>query len=115
MFPDPPLVSYKRQKNIRESIIRAKVAPSRTQRKQTGMKKCGKCVACSYILEAKSVKGTSYKGKPFVWKIGRAVTCDSKNTIYLVQCDKDRCRQKYIGMTKNFRDRICQHIGYIRN
>jgi hypothetical protein len=115
VFPEPPLVSYKRQKNIRETIIRAKVAPLRSHRKQTGMKKCGKCVACSYILQTKTVLGRNYNGKPFVWKIGRKVTCDSKNVIYLLQCDKDLCRQKYIGMTSDFRDRVCQHVGYVRN
>ena len=42
VFPEPPLVSYRRQKNIRETIVRAKVAPDqREQRTQKGMKKCG--------------------------------------------------------------------------
>ena len=53
--------------------------------------------------------------KTFFWKIGRHVTCDSKNVIYLLQCDKDLCRQKYIGMTKDSRDRVYQHVGYGRN
>ena len=115
VFPEPPLVSYRRQKNIRDTLIRAKVAPLRQQRKQKGMKKCGKCLACSYILETKTVIGKDYKGKKFVWKIGRNVSCQSKNSIYMVECDKDECRQKYIGMTKHFRERIYQHLGYVRN
>ena len=32
VFLEPPLVSYRRQKNIRETIVRVKVAPERQQR-----------------------------------------------------------------------------------
>ena len=44
VFPKPPLVSYRRQKNIRETLIRAKVPPrpKREQRKRHGMNKCKK-------------------------------------------------------------------------
>ena len=33
----------------------------------------------------------------------------------LEQCDKEYCKQQYIGMTTDFRDRIYQHLGYVRN
>ena len=36
VFPEPPLISYKRQRNIRESIIRAKVTPERKARELKG-------------------------------------------------------------------------------
>jgi hypothetical protein len=116
VFPEPPLVSYKRQKNIRETIIRAKVAQPREQRVQKGMKKCGKCLACSYIREGHTVRGQNYKGKPFVWKIGRQGLCSTSNLVYLIQCDKENCLRQYIGVTQQeFRERIYQHIGYVRN
>ena len=67
VYPEPPLVSYKRQQNIREKIIRAKVAPSaRPTRYQNGMRKCGKCLACSYVLEVKKIPGKDYRGKKFI-------------------------------------------------
>ena len=34
VFPEPPLVSYSRQKLIRDTLIRAKVAPLKRQRNQ---------------------------------------------------------------------------------
>jgi hypothetical protein len=114
-FPEPPLVSFRRQKNVRETIVRAKVAPERQARIVRGMKKCGHCLACSYIKEGKTVKGISYNRKKFIWKIGRALSCNSKNVIYLLECDKEYCKQQYIGMTADFRDRIYQHLGYVRN
>ena len=115
VFPEPPLVSYKRQTNIRETLVRAKVAPARQQRVVNGMKKCNSCLACSYIKEGNTIVGKSYSGQKFKWRIGRPLSCDSLNVIYILECDKDNCKQRYIGMTENFRERIYQHVGYVRN
>ena len=116
VYPEPPLVSYRRQQNIREKIIRAKVAPERQHRVIKGMTKCGHCLACSYVKEGKKVNGMDYKGKKFVWKIGREGSCSSSNIVYLLECDKEYCKQKYIGITQQeFCERIYQHIGYVRN
>ena len=116
VYPEPPLISYRRKKNIRESIIRAKVAPARTQRNIRGMRKCNKCLACSYIKEGKVVKGRNYKGHNFTWKLGRLMTCSSSNVVYMLECDLDNCKRRYIGVTLNqIRERIYQHIGYVRN
>ena len=45
LFKEPPLVAYKKQRNIKDHIILTKVAdpPSlRPKRSKTGMSKCGK-------------------------------------------------------------------------
>ena len=59
VFPAPPLVAYRRQRNIKESLIRAKVAPENNRKKrfERGMRKCGKFLARSYIKEGNVVKG----------------------------------------------------------
>ena len=92
VFPEPPLVSYKREPNIRENIIRAKVAPERQHRIKKGMFKCGKCLACSYVKEGKTVIGRDYKNKRFTWKIGKEVSCASSNIVYLIECEKEHLR-----------------------
>ena len=80
------------------------------------MFRCGKCLACSYIKEGKTVNGRDFKNKRFTWKIGKEGSCESKNIVYLLECEKEYCKQKYIGTTQQeFRDRIYQHIGYVRN
>ena len=60
VFPEPPLTAYKRQRNVRDHLIRAKVPSDpklHPQRRQRGMKKCGKdCSACPFIREVKSLK-----------------------------------------------------------
>ena len=45
VFPDPPLVAYKRQRNIRDNLIKSSIPNLNTKehRITPGMKKCGKC------------------------------------------------------------------------
>ena len=82
-------------------------------RNKKGMKPCGKntCVACPYIKI-----GTKVKGKQFTWNITKQFNCRSKNVIYMVECSKDKCKQRYIGETERmFKERIYEHIGYVKN
>ena len=73
VFTQPPLTAFRRQRNIKDHIIRAKlpVDPKMyPERRQRGMKKCGKnCTACPYIREVKSLR---MNGKD--WKLTRAST-----------------------------------------
>ena len=115
VFPEPPLIAYKRQKNIRDFLIRAKVPQklnSRPQRKIPGMKKCNKqCHACPYIKQCKEVKNSNFQ-----WKIRDTVNCESSNIVYLIECQKDKCKEKYIGEShRKLKDRIQEHKGYVNN
>ena len=74
------------------------------------MTKCNNCVACHYIKEGKSIETDNAQ-----WKINKRVNCSTKNVIYLLECNKNNCRQKYVGETeRNFRERVKEHIGYAR-
>ena len=57
VFPEPPLIAYKRQRNLGDSLIRAKVQPTplrQSGRKLRGLTNCGKCChACPYVKERK--------------------------------------------------------------
>ena len=82
VFPQPPITAYRRQKNLRDFLIRAKVSePKRPQRHTRGMSKCGQaCTACPYIQERKNIriKENSY------WEINRSTNCQSSNVIYMI-------------------------------
>ena len=58
VFPGVPLTGYRRQPNIRNKLIRAKVPTgTRIQRETQGRFKCGKgCPSCPYIRVSKSVR-----------------------------------------------------------
>ena len=53
----------------------------------------GKCRACCYVKEGKDIKDQDYNGKTCLWKVGRQVVCESKNIVYLLECDKDNCKK----------------------
>ena len=112
VFPKPPMTGYRKQRNIKNYLIKSK-APKRENRELKGMSKCKKnCVNCPYVKEGKEVKiNTTEK-----WTINNKVNCETFNCIYLIECQKDNCKAKYIGQTKRqFKDRIADHRGYIHN
>ena len=75
------------------------------------MKKCGQnCPSCPFIREGKSVKIKTNS----TWKFNGEFSCDNSNVIYLIQCDIDSCRKRYIGESgREIRERILEHRGYI--
>ena len=92
------------------------MAPIRQQRIQKGLKKCGKFLAFRYVKEGKTIQGKDYKGMTFSWKVGQQVSCESKNIIYLLECDKDNCKKQYVGLThQELCECIYQNVGYVRN
>jgi hypothetical protein len=95
VFPEPPLTAFRRQTNIGEYLIRAKVPPSksRSKRELKGMTKCNKpCHACPFIMEGKEVKSDN-----FTWKITQPMKCETENCVYMIECNKEKCKQRYIG------------------
>ena len=116
VFPEPPLVAFRRQDNIRNVLIRSKVPPvpkRNSERQIKGTKKCGRsCIACPFISEEKIVKINNKQD----WKIKRKHTCESYNVIYMIECSKERCKKRYIGETGRFlRSRLSDHRGYVSN
>ena len=115
VFKQPPLTAFRRQRNVRDHLIRAKVPSDPKmypERRQRGMKKCGKnCTACPYIKEVKSLKINQAE-----WKINQSLNCNISNCVYLIECKKENCNMKYIGETKRIlKFRLAEHRGYINN
>ena len=87
VFPEPPITAFKKQKNIRDLVIRARV-PIKTRNKRyiKGMKKCKGCVICPFIMERKEVKE-----KNISWKKSSPINCQTYNLGYMIECTKERC------------------------
>ena len=112
VFSAPPMVAYKRQRNQKDLLVKAKVAAEETREKRPllGMKKCGNCKVCPYIKEQKSITHNKRS-----WKINSQLNCQSTNVVYIVECDKENCQEAYIGETyRNFEERVAEHLGYAR-
>ena len=116
VFVEPPLTAYRRQNNLRDMLIKSKVPPLpplHPRRVIKGMAKCGEaCTACPFVKEGKNIRIDENN----IWKIERSVNCNTFNCIYMIECDKDRCRERYIGQTGRLvKNRIADHRGYTSN
>ena len=117
-FPKPSLVAYKRSKNIKDILVRAKVCNKRkSNRKINGFFGCKrkvweKCMLCVLIPEAGLKTHKCHKTKE-IFNINSVVTCTTKNVIYKISCR--RCPEfVYIGETgRRFCDRFADHRGYV--
>ena len=116
IFKQPPMIAYKRHRNLKDMLIRSKVpkvSNARPKRNMNGMKKCGKCTTCPYIKEGRKIKSTATN---YSKDINQAVDCNSENTIYLIECNKSNCREQYVGCSDQaFKTRMSQHRGYVNN
>ena len=113
VFKETPMTAYRRNPNLRNFLIRAKVPQNQDNRRQLkGMKKCGKgCTACPFIQENKSIKINNKE-----WKIKKKLNCNAFNVIYAIVCQKEKCKLTYIGETKRLlKTRLADHCGYVRN
>ena len=58
------------------------------------MVRCGKSLtACSFIKTGNKDKVKENQ----TWNTNKNVNCESYNVIYLLECDKDNCRRRYVG------------------
>ena len=100
IFQDGMVCGYKRYKNIRDFLFRAKLydpsqdnQSTRPQRQATkGWRKCSSCVTCKH-----SENRTRFTSKATgeVHFISQNITCKVRGIIYLIECRK--CGVQYVG------------------
>ena len=117
IFPTPSLVCYKRHKNLKDMLIRAKVSMKRhAKRRIAGLKPCqmkgGCCIMCSFCPTAKTHE-SYHTGES--WEIGTPMDCETVNVIYKIVCRK--CPSfVYVGETqRKAKERFYQHRSYVMN
>ena len=112
VFENGCQVTYSRNRNLRDIIVRAKLYPikdTRPKRERRGWYKCGSCITCSHSRNVTSFKSHA-TGE--IIPINQRITCVDENVIYCIECA--RCGEQYIGKTKNqFRKRMIQHRNSI--
>ena len=97
IFPQKPIMAYRRPKSLRDILVHAKLNPDPSDDGPTGESKpCGNkmCFTCKLMTPtqiAKSSSGASVKLK-------RQTNCKSANVIYLLTCTQ--CSKQYVGETK---------------
>ena len=110
-FKLPSMVAYKRPKNLRDLLVRAKLSTRTSSRRKNGFTHCSRlCYAC---IQCEKATTHSCHRTRRTWNISSPLNCESRNVIYKIGCKK--CRFfVYIGETeRRFCDRLTDHRGYV--
>ena len=117
IFTAPSLVCYRRSKNLKEYLVKAKVPNKRQTRKRAiGLKPCrvkgGCCIMCFYCPTTKTHK-CFQTGES--WDIRNSIDCETVNVIYKLICQK--CPSwVYVGETqRKAKARFYEHRSYVEN
>ena len=109
-FPKPSMIAYRRSKNLRDLLIRAKVPPQRNQRRiLNGFRNCGElCHMCPFTPDSTTKSHISYITKQN-YTINSPMNCKSNGVVYKMMCKK--CPKfVYIGETgKAIKQRFSGH------
>ena len=114
IFKDRIFVSFRRAKNFKDTLVRAKVYQLTDEQAEKGTFKCNgrrSCQICALIVEGETFQNSNHS-LSFTISSG-AYHCNSENVVYLLQCDC--CNRKYVGSTKTkFRQRFNVYKSYFR-
>ena len=105
IFQEPPLVAYRRPKNLRDILVSTKLKSKTTRANSTtgsgGPCSKPKCSWCSRINETSTFTGTQ-DGK--VFDIFHTVNCQSTRVIYRIECKI--CKLQYVGQSETITEII---------
>ena len=109
IFPEPPLVSYRRDKNLRDFLVHSTSGSQRPLDAGSFPCRRPRCQTCQYITSQ-----TVLHGPKRSHTIQNRFTCQSENVVYCITCR--RCTTMYIGETgRRLRERFGEHLRSIRN
>jgi hypothetical protein len=107
LFPDPPMIAFKRDRNLRDMLVRSRL---RDQGKgHRGTTRCNRsvCKTCPYVFETPSI---TFPKEEF--EVREGFSCVSRNLIYAIVCS--RCGMTYVGETgRRLADRFREHLRSI--
>ena len=97
VFLQPPLISFKRCKNLKDILVRAKLhSEGAGVPHNKGCTPCGKsrCQVCNVICDIDTFTSHITDKE---YKINFSFNCDSSNVVYLMECKV--CGVQYVGST----------------
>ena len=112
VFKEKPLISYKRNKNLGDLLVRAKCTTETSKPTHNpNIHPCKTPWNCAFCPK-KNIKtfkstttGRCYKRPPY--------TCNTRNVVYLITCNL--CKKQYVGEThRSFRERMIEHERYVK-
>ena len=113
IFAEPPLIAYRRPKNLRDKLVSTKFKEKAEEEDTNGCKPCGRTV-CSWcrIIDSSTTFLDSKGERTF--KIYLKLDCHSAWVIYMIKCKI--CNLLYIGKSETkCNNRFNNHRSHIRN
>ena len=114
-FKKPSVVAYKRSKNLRDILIRAKIPPKTPKRIMSGFKNCGElCLMCPYTPSGTTkIHSCNLTGEKY--PIALPINCKTSGVVYKIMCKK--CPGFiYIGETgRTIKEWFSEHRRDARN
>ena len=109
IFPNPPFVSFKRNRNLRNSLVRLSSLPSNLEPGTfTALVKFATKV-CPFINSETHIQGP--KGP---YQVNDHFDCTTSNIIYCITCTL--CNKLYIGESgRKLGDRFREHLLDVKN
>ena len=110
-FPTPPIIAYRRPKNLRDLLVGADL--SLPPQKPPGNKKCDRprCKTCPTLVESAQFTSTT-TGRSFDIKFSS--NCKTSNVVYVIQCKK--CGKQCVGETEQpLNERMNNHHVDVRH
>ena len=104
-----PRLSFRRSRNLKDILVRAKMQPTEEGPKGMFCKKAG-CKICKFVETGSIFMGNIEKRSFY---INHSFDCDSQGMVYLMTCE--RCGKKYVESTTTpFRLRFNNHKSSLR-
>jgi hypothetical protein len=117
LFKEEPMVAYRRQKNLKDYLVKAKIDyPPTVIPRQVYQLKNTTCpvITCKYckLLNKKWTLTSSFMQTNHRVRIGCRISCRTTNVVYTITCQK--CKLQYVGETKReLRRRMYEHVRSI--
>ena len=109
IYPEPPMIAFKRPPNLKDMITRASIAGPNNS--EPGMQNCPdlKCPVHPHINTSKTV--FSLRKNRQLFDVTKTFNCKDHNIVYLISCKKTDCKAQYVGETgRTFQERAKEHI-----
>ena len=104
IFPQPPMVAYRRDQNLRNILVHTSASNQATALSGSPPCRRPRCRTWNYISN-----DTTLHGPKCSINIKESFTCDSSGLVYCISCR--RCPAIYIGETgRTLRERFEEHL-----
>ena len=114
LFPDKPMLAFRRNRNLRDNLVRANLLKPIQTEKDRKLRR-NKCVTpnCKWCQELKTSTSITCTTTGCTYRGPENINCRVNNVVYILTCKQ--CNKQYIGETgRPFIERWKEHLYDIK-